>query len=127
MKTYRFTVARTTVVHAYVYIDGTDEASARARFQHQLETRTCPGIEDMEEWGEAEYEQVHRADPYDHEYLIVDCEELDDPGCCCDNCAAPLPNTTDRIVVSELPKDIASANAGESAVICTKCNKEITP
>jgi hypothetical protein len=84
MKTYCFTVARTTVVHATIFIEGTDEASARERFQHQLETRCCPGIEDGEKWGEAEYYQVHQSDPYEHDYEIVDChcsETNDCPHC----------------------------------------------
>jgi hypothetical protein len=77
MNTYAFTVARTTVVHAIVYIDGTDEESARARFQHQLETRSCHEIEDAEKCGEAEYYQVHKADPYAHDYEIIDCHKSD--------------------------------------------------
>lgn len=46
----------------------------------------------------------------------------------CDNCAEPLPYIDDRYIVPELPCDIASANEGESAVLClkcyTECNKE---
>lgn len=77
MKTYAFTVARTTVVHATVFIEGSDEASARARFEHQLETRSCEQVEDGAKWGEAEYYQVQKADPYIHEYEIVDCVDCE--------------------------------------------------
>lgn len=81
MPTYAFTVARTTVVHATIYIEGTDETSARERFQHQLETRSCEQVEDGDKWGQAEYHQVHKADPYDHKYAIVDATQCDCPHC----------------------------------------------
>jgi len=39
----------------------------------------------------------------------------------CDQCCCPLPDPKDRCVVSCLPRDIASANRGESAVLCRDC------
>ena len=42
----------------------------------------------------------------------------------CDNCADALPHANDRVIVGELPCNIASANEGESAVLCVKCHKE---
>ena len=42
----------------------------------------------------------------------------------CDNCGESLPDKNDRIVVGELPCDIASENKGGSAVLCEPCYKE---
>jgi hypothetical protein len=42
----------------------------------------------------------------------------------CDNCAKSLPHLTGRFVIEELPCDIASANKGESALLCYVCYKE---
>ena len=39
----------------------------------------------------------------------------------CDQCCCPLPDPSDRCAVSCLPRDIASANRGESAVLCRDC------
>ena len=42
----------------------------------------------------------------------------------CDNCGVVIrPNK--GIVYGELPFDIESANAGESAIICKKCNETL--
>ena len=42
----------------------------------------------------------------------------------CDNCGEPLPNIDDRNIVPNLPCDVASANKGESAILCGKCHEE---
>ena len=42
----------------------------------------------------------------------------------CDHCGDELTEET-RIVVPSLSQDIASANAGESAVLCSTCYKEL--
>jgi len=42
----------------------------------------------------------------------------------CDNCGASLPDVEDRCIVPELPCDVASANKGESAILCALCHKE---
>lgn len=39
----------------------------------------------------------------------------------CDNCAATVPNPTDRYAFPSVPVDVASANAGESATLCRRC------
>ena len=38
----------------------------------------------------------------------------------CDNCGEEIPNGMENYFYS-LPQDIASANAGESATVCSKC------
>jgi hypothetical protein len=40
---------------------------------------------------------------------------------CCDHCGKPLTRRT-RHVLYELPIDVHSANAGESAVLCARCH-----
>ena len=42
----------------------------------------------------------------------------------CDNCGDEIPNGMENYF-SSLPQDIASANAGESATVCRKCNERI--
>ena len=47
----------------------------------------------------------------------------------CDNCGMKV-LSADSFIYGELPCDVASANAGESAVVCHACNekmKEQTP
>lgn len=38
----------------------------------------------------------------------------------CDNCGIEVTQNT-RYIVSSLPRDISSANAGESATLCRHC------
>jgi len=76
VKEYRLTVQRRVSVIATIIVDGTDEASAIARFQHQLENESCPGIEDAEMWGEVFYYQIDKAGPYVGEYEVIDAEEI---------------------------------------------------
>lgn len=40
----------------------------------------------------------------------------------CDNCGEPLQGNQWKCFL-ELPYDVASANAGESAIVCSKCDK----
>jgi hypothetical protein len=42
----------------------------------------------------------------------------------CDSCADPI-ECGNEFFYAELPCDIASANAGESATVCRKCNERI--
>ena len=75
MKEYQLTVMRTIRVLGTIYVEGDSAEDAEARFQHQLESRECSGIEDEIMWGEANYYQVCKADPYDFEYEVVNAEE----------------------------------------------------
>lgn len=42
----------------------------------------------------------------------------------CDNCGRALPDVEERHIVPVLPCDVASANKGESAILCIDCHKE---
>lgn len=42
----------------------------------------------------------------------------------CDNCGCGISNGT-AVVYPSLPVDLASVNAGESAVICKDCDSEL--
>lgn len=39
----------------------------------------------------------------------------------CDDCGDPIRNNADRRDVAELPLPVESANAGESAILCSTC------
>ena len=41
----------------------------------------------------------------------------------CDNCGMKI-RSTEAFIYGNLPFDIASANAGESAVVCRACNEK---
>lgn len=61
------------------------------------------------------------------------CHDIEDCGCeCCggssdtsycDDCGEPV-NPNQMVVISRLAKSVASANAGESAIICKPCYAE---
>ena len=42
----------------------------------------------------------------------------------CDNCAVPI-LVGEEFFYDKVPCDISSANAGESATVCRKCNERI--
>lgn len=43
----------------------------------------------------------------------------------CDNCGCGIGTTDLAVVYPSLPVDLASVNAGESAVICKDCDSEL--
>jgi hypothetical protein len=78
MHNYRLTIRRSVTLVTRIDMEGDSESDAIARFQHQLESRSCSAIEDDELWGDAIYYQVFKGDgPYSGEYAVMDVE-LDD-------------------------------------------------
>lgn len=76
MKTYELTVVKTILLMNNVQIECADDEDPEVRFQHLLEAKDCPGLEDADGWGEAYYYGVVKADPYDFEYEVVNVEEV---------------------------------------------------
>ncbi len=75
MPNYRLTIRRSVTLVTRIDMEGDSESDAIARFQHQLESRSCSPIEDDELWGEAIYYQVFKSDgPYSGEYAVMDIE-----------------------------------------------------
>jgi len=76
-KLYNLVIARKITLVTTIQIEGTSEESVVARFQHQLESGECSAIDDDTMWGECIYYQVHKRDPHEDEYEVIDVEEDD--------------------------------------------------
>lgn len=74
MPTYALTVLRTDRYSNIIYIEGDSPEDAKARFQHQLESKQCSQIEDELSWGESHYYQITKSSPYEREYEVLDAE-----------------------------------------------------
>jgi hypothetical protein len=74
MQLYKLLVARKVTMTSHVWVEGHSAEDAMTRFQHQLESQSCSGIEDDAAWGEAYYYQVVKAGPYAGEFEVLDAE-----------------------------------------------------
>lgn len=76
MNTYKVAIAKymTVVNHVRIDTEG-DEDAAKAEFERQLENRECSELEDEASWGEAQYYQVTKADPYSFRYEVLEIEK----------------------------------------------------
>ena len=78
MKTYKLAVCRTIRVVSDIFVEGDSPEDAKTRFQHQLESEQCSGIEDPDTWAEPFYYCVDNGNPYDSDYEVVAVDESDD-------------------------------------------------
>jgi len=72
---YNLVIARKITLVTTIQIEGTSKESAVERFQHQLESGECSALDDESMWGECMAYQVHKRDPHEDEYEVIDVEE----------------------------------------------------
>ena len=74
MNTYKLDICRTISVVEHIEIDANSPEEAKAKFEHQIATQSCPAVEEDGVWDE-----LHRLvadEPYSGGYEVIGIETL---------------------------------------------------
>ncbi len=73
MTTFKLDICRTISVVEHIEIDANSTEEAKAKFAHQIATRSCPAVEDDGVWDELHKLVVD--EPYSGSYEVIGVEE----------------------------------------------------